>query len=272
MRTSGSRAVRGFLVAAAIGATTLGALTTSAFAAPAHRNPLAKLTAGQIATKAIGDLKSASSFHFYQAMKMQGLTSTISMSVSRQGCIGNVTLGGIGGFVWLEIGPTVYLQPNDQFWTFAGVPAADLSSVHGMWIDLNNTPGIPVSANVQLCAAKNFAWDFGLQSKNLVKGKTTKLTSHHIAALQLKGKKGLPSYYVTISSKPEFLTANSKQAGPFTFSAYGAKVTLTAPPASEIIQDPPTGTGPTIRFAGRAAHPVASVIQAVRTLLAGDLG
>lgn len=266
MRTSGSRAVRGFLVAAAIGATTLGALTTSAFAAPAHRNPLAKLTAGQIATKAIGDLKSASSFHFRQSFKAQGQTYTISLSVNHHGCTGNFTLGDMGGAVFLEIGSTVYLQPDDQFWTFAGVPAADLSTVHGMWVEVTGASGDPGSPDPQICAAKNFASEFGLQSKNLIKGKTAKVAGH--SALQIKGKKGLPSYYVTISSTPEFLTANSKQQGLYTFSAYGAKVTLTAPPASEILQDPPTGTGPTVRTAARAAHPAASVIQAVQALLA----
>jgi hypothetical protein len=266
MGISVSRAMRGLLVAVAVGATTFGALTASAYAAPAHRDPLAKLTADKIAAKAIGDLKSASSFHFRQSFKAQGQTYTVSLSVNHHGCTGKFTLGDMGGAVFLEIGSTVYLQPDDQFWTFAGVPAADLGTVHGMWIEITGAFGSPGSPNPELCAAKEFASEFGLQSKNLIKGKTAKVAGH--SALQLKGKKGLPSYYVTISSTPEFLTANSRQQGMYTFSAYGAKVTLTAPPASEILQDPPTGTGPTVRTAGRAAHPVASVIQAVQTLLA----
>ena len=72
------------------------------------------------------------------------------------------------------------------------------------------------------------------QLSGLVKGKTIKISGHW--ALQLRNRSGGESIYVSISSKPEILRISDN--GTINFSAYGAHVTLTPPPASDVINLP----------------------------------
>jgi hypothetical protein len=58
--------------------------------------------------------------------------------------------------------------------------------------------------------------------------------------LQLRSSSGSESIYVSISSKPEILRISDN--GTINFSAYGARVTLTPPPASDVINLPGTST------------------------------
>ena len=72
------------------------------------------------------------------------------------------------------------------------------------------------------------------QLTGLVKGKTIKISGH--PALQLRNGSGRESIYVSISSKPEILRISDQ--GTVNFSAYGARVTLTPPPTSDVIKLP----------------------------------
>ena len=58
--------------------------------------------------------------------------------------------------------------------------------------------------------------------------------------MQLRNGSGRESIYVSISSKPEILRISDN--GTISFSAYGARVTLTPPPASDVIK--PTDASP----------------------------
>src|SRR5271166_3953556 len=167
---------------------TCGPLALSATAAPSAPagNPLVRLTADQIAKKAATDLKAAASFHYHGSGKASGQTVSISMSVTHKGCTGWIGDGRNGGFAILAIGKTVWIQPNDKFWEYVGVPASQLSAVHGEWLETTGTSS------------------------------------------------GWESIYVSISSKPEILRISDN--GTINFSAYGARVTLTPPPASDVIK------------------------------------
>jgi len=67
----------------------------------------------------------------------------------------------------------------------------------------------------------------------LAKGKTIKISGH--PALQLRNRSG-KSIYVSISRKPEILRISDD--GTVNFSEYGARVTLTPPPATDVIKLP----------------------------------
>jgi hypothetical protein len=54
----------------------------------------------------------------------------------------------------------------------------------------------------------------------------------------LRNSGGSESIYVSISSKPEILRISDM--GTINFSGYGARVTLTPPPASDVITLPST--------------------------------
>jgi len=214
-----------------------GPIALSAAAAPSApaRNPLARLTADQIAKKAATDLKAAASFHYHGSGKDSGQTVAISMSVTHEGCTGSIDDGSNGGFAILAIGNTVWIQPNDKFWEFVGVPASELPAVQGKWLEVTGTGSNSVSAGfAPLCNANKLVSILAPQLTGLVKGKTIKISGHR--ALQLRNSSGQESIYVSISSKPEILRISDD--GTINFSAYGARVTLTPPPPADVITLP----------------------------------
>ena len=216
---------------------TCGPLALSATAAPSAPagNPLVPLTADQIAKKAATDLKAAASFHYHGSGKDSGQTVSISMSVTHKGCAGSIGDGRHGGFAMLAIGKTVWIQPNDKFWEYVGFPASQLSTVHGKWLEITGTGSNSLSAGfVPFCNANKLVSILAPQLTGLVKGKTIKISGH--PALQLRNGSGRESIYVSISSKPEILRISDK--GTINFSAFGARVTLTPPPASDVIKLP----------------------------------
>ena len=116
-----------------------------------------------------------------------------------------------------------------------GVPASQLSTVHGKWLDVTGTGSISLSAAfAPFCNANKLVSTLAPKLTGLVKGKTTKISGHR--ALQLRNGSGRESIYVSISSKPEILRISNK--GTLSFSAYGARVTLTPPPAGDVITLP----------------------------------
>lgn len=224
--------------AVAIGAVAVGTLAASASASPA-RNPLAKLTASQIAKKAVADFKSASSFRYSGSGKAAGQTVSLSLSVTSKGCAGSISDSKQGGFVVVMVGTTVWIQPNDKFWETAGVPASGLPAVHGKWVETTGTGSASLYAAFgPLCKRAQIASTLLGKLPSLTKGKTIKISGH--PALQLRNKSGSESIYVSVASKPEILRASYH--GTVNFSAYNARVNLTPPPASDVITIPGTGS------------------------------
>jgi hypothetical protein len=218
---------------------TCGTLALSATAAPLvpAGNPLARLTADQIAKKAVTDLKAAASFRYHGSGTASGQTFSISMSETHKGCTGWFGDGSSGGFAVVAIGKKVWIQPNDKFWEHMGIPASEVSGVHGLWLEPTGTGSNSLSAVIApLCNANKLVSGLALQLTGLVKGKTIKISGHR--ALQLRNGSGSESIYVSISSKPEILRIGDN--GTLYFSAYGARVTLTPPPASDVITVPGT--------------------------------
>ena len=223
-----------------------GTLALSATAAPLAPagSPLARLTADQIAKKAVTDLEATASFHYHGSAKSSGQSFSISMSVTHQGCTGSLSYSGIGGFAALVIGKKLWIQPNDKFWEYAGIPASELPLVHGMWLEPTGTGSNSLfAAFAPLCNAHKLASTLAPQLTGLVKGKTIKICGHR--ALQLRNSSGSESIYVSISSKPEILRISDD--GTINFSAYGAHVTVTAPPASDVITLPASASVPSLR-------------------------
>ena len=216
---------------------TFGTLALSANAAPLALagGPFAGLTADQIAKKAAADLEAASSFHYHGSGRASGQTVSISMSVTHTGCTGSIGDGRNGGFAILAIRKTVWIRPNDKFWEYVGVPASRLPAVHGKWLLITGTGSSSLlAAFAPFCSANKLVSMLAPQLTGLVKGATIKISGHR--ALQLRNGSGQESIYVSISGKPEILRITD--GGHVNFSAYGARVTLTPPPASDVIKLP----------------------------------
>lgn len=240
MRSSLFSRARVFSAAAIIaGGAVCGPLALSAAAAPSAQagNPLARLTADQIAAKAVADFKAASSFHYHGSVRESGQTLAFSLSVTHHGCTGSISDGSHGAVTILAVGKTAWLQPNAKFWEYAGIPASELSLVQGKWIETTGGGKNSLSAAfAPLCSTNAMMSQVVPALTGLTKGKTIKISGHPALQLRSGSGSGSGSIYVSVSNKPEILRISSD--GTLSFSAYGAPVSLTPPPSSDVIPVP----------------------------------
>lgn len=220
------------LAGAAACGTTASSHPAQAASATPSANPLAGLTAGQIAAKAIADLKAASSVHVAGSVTDSGATYAVDLTAGTTNCAGTFGIPGKGSFALLKIGQTLWIKPDNQFWTSAGANAAVLHLVEGKYVQ--TSPGNSDFTSVRaLCSPAQLAGLLGNKVNHLVKGTTTTIAGQ--SALQLRDTSTSGSAYVTISASPEFLRLSGGSAGQLDFSGYDAPVTLSPPPASQTI-------------------------------------
>ena len=219
-------------VAAAIAGAAILASATACGTTASH--PLAGLSAGQIAAKAITDLKAASSVHFTGTVTDSGAAYAVNVTAGTTNCAGTLGIPGQGSFALLKIGQRLWIKPDNQFWTSMGANPANLHLVEGKYVQAS--PGDPVFSSVtMLCSPAQFADSLGSQMNHLVKGATTTIAGQ--SALRLRDTSTPGSAYVTTSASPEFLRLDAQNGsqGQVDFSDYDAAVTLTPPPASTTI-------------------------------------
>ena len=197
-------------------------------------NPLAGLSAGQIAARATADLKTASSVHFTGSVTDSGATYAVDVTAGTANCAGTLGMPGQGSFALLKIGQRLWIKPDDQFWASAGASPANLHLAEGKYVQAS--PGDPdFSPVTMLCSPAQFADSLGNQMNHLAKRTATTIAGQ--SALQLRSSTP-GSAYVTISASPEFLRLDAHDGGSqgqLDFSDYDVPVTLTPPPASKTI-------------------------------------
>jgi hypothetical protein len=228
---------RGALAAAIIGAVTLAG-TAACGGGGSSSNPLAGLSADQIATKAVADLKAASSVHFAGSIAESSSSYTVNLTAGTTDCTGTFGVAGKGSFALLKTGQTLWIKPDNQFWTSAGATPAVLQVVEGKWIQTTTSNSDFASVN-QICSPAQLAGLFGNKLTDVAKGTTTTIAGQ--SALQLKDSSTSNSAYVTISATPEFLRLDGGSSGLLDFSDYDAPVTVTPPPASQTIDGSKVG-------------------------------
>jgi hypothetical protein len=206
---------------------------TPASAAPSG-NPLAGLTADQIAAKAQTDLKTASSVHIAGPVTDSGQTYVLDLTISPKGCTGTMASPGKGSFLLLQIGKKLWFKGDQQFWkTNGGTSDAGLVTfLEGKYIEVSAT-GSGLGAFATLCDPRQLASSFGGPASGLVKGTTTVISGQTV--LQLKDNSDSSKAYVTISAHPEFVRIDDGRDGHLDFTAYNAPLTLAPPPASATI-------------------------------------
>jgi hypothetical protein len=206
---------------------------TSASATPSV-NPLAGLTAGQIATKAQADLKAASSVHIAGPVADSGQTYQLNMTISPKGCRGTMAAARKGSFLLLVIGKKLWFKGDRQFWRTSG-GSSDPSIVtllEGKYIE-TSVKSADMGSFATLCDPRQLAGAFGGSASGMVKGKTTVIDGQSM--LQLKDTTDASSAYVTISARPEFALIDGGSSGHLDFTAYDAPLRLSPPPAGETI-------------------------------------
>jgi hypothetical protein len=197
---------------------------------------LAGLSAKQVLSKAVSDLKSASSFHMAGTVN-QGGSIRVDLTYSRgTGCKGTLGIGSKGSVSLLVIGGTAWLKPDHAYWTsYAGSSASSVIALIGGKYLKAATSNSNVSGLAQLCNANSLASSF-TSPKDIVKGGTSTINGQQ--ALALKDPAKSSAMYVTDTTIPQILRVTSIRSGSsgrIDFTRYGNAVTLTPPPASETI-------------------------------------
>jgi hypothetical protein len=252
------------------GGMVLGMSATPAFAAQTHPQKQAhpqNLTADEIVGKAVTDLEDASSVHTSASTSILGLTVTDSAAYARHGCQSVISYSRQGTSLSLEfrvIGASAWVYLSTGAWKSLGYTGAELSSLEGKWVTLaalkKLSPRNDLPAPAAVCGARSefgnlatHGWTLGKLAKVngqwawRVSGTSTETVS---GCVQMGSKcKNIStkvsrkiSAYVSVSAKPEFLSMSTKGAIE-RFSGYNAKVTLTAPPAADVLTSIPKPLG-----------------------------
>jgi hypothetical protein len=214
-----------------VGGIVLGTVVFStgvpAFATPTHvvatagaHDPLAGLTADQIAAKALADLDAATSVH-------ESIGSLLSITYARHACAGWFGLLPGPGMDFIQIGKAEWVLLTKQSMAQAGYTKAEIARYTGKWAT-NNSPSSPLGhiscGHPSSAAFPRTGWTEGRVS--IVAGQR---------AVELTFKNG--TAWVSDSSRPEFLKIG-RDGSWATFSRYNARVTITPPPASQIVSLP----------------------------------
>jgi hypothetical protein len=225
------------LAAAACGGPTASSLS-AAPSASSTVDPLAGLTVAQLETKVIADAKAASSVTLKGTSTQSGDTATFNIATKPgQGCTGTLDLGSKGSVKITEIGSTVYMNPDNKYWeAVSGTEAQQvIALVGGRYIKVSATDK-DMESLADLCDVSQMFETNG-KKDTVTKGKVT--TRNGIRVLALNDLTDGSTGYVTDTSDPRLIAIaapkDSKGGAQNATVTYDAPVTLTAPPASQVI-------------------------------------
>lgn len=220
------------------GAGTASSAVMVSSSASSTRDPLASLTADQVAARVVADAKAASSVTMIGTLRStSGETVNVNLAIKPgHGCTGTMEFSGKGSFKLLMIGTAVYMNPDNEFWKSFGGPHASavIALVNGRWLK-TTTSDKNVVVFTGFCDVSQM---FGTNGKQdvLTKGAVTTLNGTRVLTIN-DAKQEVA--YVTDTSKPELvefaaLKGSSKDSGKITVT-YDLPVALTAPPASQVL-------------------------------------
>lgn len=224
--------VRALAAALAAGAIVSVGLAAPAAAAP-DRDPLAHLTANQIIARTEADFKKATSVHMSGSASLQGATFSFSLTATRHACAESASFGGFGPVSIIQIGKTEWSQLTRQFLKELGYSQAQIAAYSGKWLKNGDLPG-DSSDGCDLTSGT------GVPVSGWNRAKTTTLGGHR--AVELVDRKAKAIAYVSDSARPEYLKIFADGAW-LTMSRYNARVTISAPPASEVVTSLPPPPG-----------------------------
>jgi hypothetical protein len=185
---------------------------TLASANPAG-DPVAALTAAQIAAKANTDLKAATSFHVSGSITLSGSSTDLDITSGDGKCAGKMTIAGIT-LAFVEIGTTL--------WIDAGQPGGYLKTT---------TTKSQYGSMMSICGASQVATMVG-PTVDLSKGTDAVIDGQ--PTLQLM-EGDAASIYVTASATPEYVRYVASAHEQLDFSDINAPVAISPPPASDVL-------------------------------------
>jgi hypothetical protein len=194
-------------------------------------NPLASLTANQIASKAITNFRASSSVHLAGSVPSSGQVYTVDLTLTKRDCSGTFAIGGAGTVQIIVIGATTWIKGSESFWTSStggGMSQADAAMLDDKYV---KAPTSQVSGGSAFCSLQAMTSSMSASDK-YTKGQTVSVDGQQ--ALELHDTTDGSSVYVTISATPEVLRA-SKGSYHIDFTQYNATNTFSPPPASQVL-------------------------------------
>jgi hypothetical protein len=215
----------------------VGGASGASASASSTPDPLAGLSVSEIVAKAIANLEAASSLTMDGSLLISGQPFTLSLGIKPgEGCTGSIGLGDKGNIKLILIGKTVYVNADDAYWEATAGSKADaaIQWANGRYI---KTTTSSMTGVTNLCDLSQVLGPVK-PSETMTKGKLTTLDG--VKALQVTAGRNA-WLYVSDTAKPELIGLESPEgssdliAGVLSFSP-GAPVTLTAPPASDVVE------------------------------------
>jgi hypothetical protein len=212
------------------------AIPAQAHIATAARDPLAGLTADRIVARAEADLAAATSVHESSGNMVNGVTRPFTdMTYSDHACTDSIYLFADGPMDYIQTREAEWVLLTRQLMARAGYTNAEIARYAGKWA-VDSRPVSPFG--YVNCASPGSAGLPGTGWTRAVAG-----TVAGQRAVRLTGKEA--TAWVSDSARPEFL--ETRISGPggttdwSTFSRYNAHVTITPPPAGDVVSPPPPG-------------------------------
>jgi hypothetical protein len=194
-------------------------------------NPLAGLTAEQIARKAIADLAVVSSVRISGSVGQGGQTAFVDLTIGTNGCQETLRIPGQGSSVIIAIGNTTWSKMEGLLWNqIAGMFSAKVRPhLAGKYLQMP----APAGGMTDLCGRGEAASSFGAELNDVVTAKITTISGQ--PALELADRRHSTSAYVTISAHPEFLHLDGSGQEHVDFTGYNQPVIVTLPPADQTV-------------------------------------
>jgi hypothetical protein len=236
-----TRVVPASVLAAAIA---LAAAACSSGGSPTSGASSLSGTPDQIVQKAVNDLKAATSLQISGSVVSSGTNIKIDVTdVAAQGCQGTFALASSasstgtalsGTADLIEVDSTVYMKLDESFFKNLSLPSSLFSEVTGKYIKV--TSKSELASFAQLCDASTLASSFDKEVTGFVKDGTATIDGQATEAFKQPTHAGSGIVYISQSATPEIVRLQGPaNQGQINFTNYNAPATITAPPASEVI-------------------------------------
>jgi hypothetical protein len=217
---------------------------TACSSSSSSTSALAGMSPDQIVQKSVADLKAASSVRITGQVVSSGQTIAVDLTdVAAKGCQGTIDLAApatssskavSGTANIVEVDSTVYMKLSNSFFTSAGLPASEFSEVSGKYIKLSS--GSNLASFAQLCNPSTLSTAFAKDDTGFAKAGTATVNGQPTLAFKQPKNPSNGTVYVSESATPQILRiAGPAGQGSIDFSDYNASSTITAPPASSVI-------------------------------------
>jgi hypothetical protein len=195
-------------------------------------DPLASLSADQIAGKAIANVRSASSLHMAGQAPAGGKTATVDATLAKEGCDIKLTIPGEGAVELIADGSSAWMKASAQFWeaTQGGAKGQIITEVlDGRYAKMSSSDATSLESS---CSPQDLAKQFSSGNDTMVKGQT--ITINGQQALALRDTADNSVGYVSVSANPELLRI-AKDQYKVDLTDYDAPVTISPPAADQVL-------------------------------------